>query len=58
MIAEGLGDSTLLKKVNANPNDPTIRYEFMKWISKGTIFEKGLRKRRKEEADMYFGITQ
>jgi len=38
--AEGLGDSTLLKKVNANPNDPTIRNEFMKWISKGTIFEK------------------
>jgi len=52
--AEGLGDSTLLKKVNANPDDPTIRDEFMKWISRGTIFERGLRKRRKDEADMYF----
>lgn len=52
--AEGLGDSTLLKKVNANPNDPSIRNEFMKWVSKGSIFEKGLTKRRKEEADMYF----
>lgn len=24
--------STLLKKVQANPNDPTIRDEFMKWV--------------------------
>lgn len=24
--------STLLKKVNANPNDPTIREQFMKWV--------------------------
>jgi hypothetical protein len=24
--------STLLKKVKANPNDPTIRDEFMKWV--------------------------
>lgn len=52
--AEGLGDSTLLKKVNKNPNDPTIRNEFVKWISKGTIFEKGLTKRRKSESDLYF----
>lgn len=27
--------STLLKKVNANPNDPTIRNEFMKWVYGG-----------------------
>lgn len=52
--AEGLGDSTLLKKVNANPNDPSIRAEFMKWVSKGTQFEKGLTSRRKAESDMYF----
>jgi len=26
------GGSTLLKKVKANPNDPTIRGEFMKWV--------------------------
>jgi lysozyme len=53
-IAEGLGDSTLLKKVNSNPNDPTIRNEFMKWVNKGTIFEQGLTRRRKGEADIYF----
>lgn len=49
-----LAKSTLLKKVNANPNDPTIRTEFMKWVSKGTAFEKGLTRRRAAEADLYF----
>jgi lysozyme len=52
--AEGLGDSTLLKKVNANPKDPKIRAEFMKWVNKGSKFEKGLTTRRKAEADLYF----
>lgn len=52
-IAEGLGDSTLLKKVNLNPNDPTIKGEFMKWVSKGTIFEKGLTRRRAAEYAHY-----
>lgn len=52
--AEGLGDSTLLKKVNKNPDDQTIRDEFMKWISKGSIFEKGLKRRRAAESDLYF----
>jgi lysozyme len=47
--AEGLGDSTLLKKVLANPNDPTIRDEFIKWRSKGTSAEKGLLRRRLSE---------
>lgn len=53
-IAEGLGDSTLLKKVLANPNDPTIKDEFIKWRNKGTDFEKGLLRRRLAEAHMYF----
>lgn len=52
--AEGLGDSTLLKLVNKNPNDPKIEAEFMKWISKGSIFENGLMERRQAEADLYF----
>jgi len=52
--AEGLGDSTLLKKVNINPNDPTIRNQFMLWVNKGSSFEKGLTRRRKAEADLYF----
>jgi lysozyme len=46
--------STLLRKVNANPNDPTIRNEFMRWTrAKGRAL-RGLEIRRKEEADLYF----
>jgi len=33
------GDSTLLKKVKVNPNDPTIRDEFMKWVYKFVCFK-------------------
>lgn len=53
-IAEGLGDSTLLKKVNANPKDATIRSEFMKWVNAKGKKVGGLVNRRKDEADLYF----
>lgn len=46
--------STLLRKVNANPNDPTIRNEFMRWTRAGGRVLRGLQIRRKEEADLYF----
>jgi lysozyme len=55
-----LENSTLLKKLRKNPNDPTIRDEFMKWNkitdpkTKKKIPSKGLTNRRKREADMYF----
>jgi len=53
-IPEGLGDSTLLKKVNRNPHDPTIANELMKWNkAKGRILD-GLTKRRAAEAKLYF----
>jgi lysozyme len=46
--------STLLKKVNINPNDLTIRQEFLKWNkAKGKIIT-GLTRRRNEEANIYF----
>lgn len=49
-----LGKSTLLKKVNANPNDPSIASEFVKWnLAGGKVFS-GLTRRRKEEAELYF----
>ena len=54
-IAEGLGDSTLLKKVNANPNDPSIEKEFLKWTKSGGKILRGLVLRRQEEANLYFG---
>jgi len=50
--------STLWKKVKANPNDSTIRNEFMKWINvrQGAklVPLKGLIRRRQTEADLYF----
>ena len=46
--------STLLKKVNLNPNDETIRAEFMKWNKAGGRALKGLTLRRTAEADLYF----
>ncbi len=49
-----LKKSTLLKKVNANPADETIRAEFMKWTKAGGRVLKGLVRRRTAEADMYY----
>ena len=49
-----LKNSTLLKKVNANPNDPAIRNEFNKWVNAGGKKLAGLVARRKAEADLYF----
>lgn len=52
-IAEGLGDSTLLKLVVANPENPKIPAEFLKWNkSKGKVLG-GLTRRRKAEALLY-----
>lgn len=53
-IAEGLGDSTLLKKVNINPNDLTIKQEFLKWNKAAGKVVNGLTKRRIREAEIYF----
>lgn len=53
----GLGalkGSTLRKKVNINPLDPTIRAEFMKWDMANGAHIKGLARRRQAEADLYF----
>ena len=46
--------STLLKKVNKNPNDLTIKAEFLKWNKAGGKVINGLTNRRTEEADLYF----
>ena len=53
--AGNLYSSTLLKKVNRNPDDPSIRDEFKKWVYAGGRVLQGLVDRRKAEADMYFG---
>lgn len=49
-----LKGSTLLKKVNANPADASIRLEFLKWNKAGGKILAGLTKRRTQEANLYF----
>lgn len=49
-----LQKSTLLKKVNANHNDPTIRAEFLKWNKANNKVLAGLTRRREAEANLYF----
>lgn len=50
--------STLFRKVQQNPNDPTIRAEFMKWNKarvNGKLVElRGLTRRRDAEANLYY----
>jgi lysozyme len=54
-LGEGaLKGSTLRKKVNANPSDPTIKDEFLKWDMASGQHIKGLQRRRKAESDLYF----
>lgn len=53
--AEGLGDSTLLKKLNAG-NHGAAAEEFLKWVSPGSSVERGLRRRRRAERAMFLGF--
>lgn len=52
--AAALKSSTLLRKVNADPNDITIRDEFEKWVNAGGKKLKGLVRRRASESELYF----
>ena len=47
-------NSTILKRVNSNHNDPDIRTQFLRWDKVGTKKLSGLTKRRIYEADNYF----
>lgn len=48
--------STLLRKVNNNPSDPTISNEFMRWNRAGGKVLAGLTRRRKAEMELYATI--
>ena len=52
--------STLKKKILINPNDPSIKDEFMKWnkarVGGQLMVLKGLTRRRIAEAELYFKI--
>ncbi|WP_048331013.1 lysozyme [Bizionia psychrotolerans] len=53
----GLGafeDSTLLKRINNNPEDEDIKYQFSRWNKADGKILKGLKRRRNEEAFLYF----
>jgi lysozyme len=49
-----LQKSTLIKKVNINPKDVTIKAEFAKWNKAAGKVLLGLTRRRTEEANLYF----
>ena len=52
--SNALRNSTLLKKVNRNPNDETISEEFTRWINAGGKRVQGLLIRRNKESQLYF----
>jgi lysozyme len=49
-----LQKSTLLKKVIANHNDPSIKAEFLKWNKANSVVLPGLTRRREAESNLYF----
>lgn len=52
--ASRLATSTLAKKIKANPADPAIRAEFLRWTFAGGKPLPGLKRRRQAEANLYF----
>lgn len=46
--------STLLRKINRNPDDPAIAAEFRKWVYGGGRRLPGLVTRREKESNLYF----
>ena len=49
-----LRSSTLLRLVNANPNNPNIRAQFLRWNKAGGKELAGLTRRRQAESNLYF----
>ena len=52
--AGAFSNSTLLKKIKINPNDPAIDIEFNRWNKDNGKTVEGLSKRRKKESNFYF----
>lgn len=55
-VAEGLGDSTLLRMVNAG-NTAAAAAEFHKWVKNDGRVMLGLRRRRAAEAALFVGMS-
>jgi len=47
-------DSTLLRMVNASPNNPNIKDQFLRWKIAGGKVIQGLLNRRIKESEVYF----
>lgn len=52
--SNALKNSTLLKRVNSNPNDKSITDAFLMWVKADGKTLSGLVRRRKAEAALYF----
>ena len=52
--AYALKASTLLKRINVDPNDTSITAQFEKWVFANGKKLPGLVARRKAEAELYF----
>jgi lysozyme len=50
----GFKKSSVLRKLNANPTDPTIADSFRLWNKGGGVVLKGLVRRREAEIQLYF----
>ena len=50
----GFKKSSVLRKLNANPTDPTIADSFRLWNKGGGVVLKGLVRRREAEIALYF----
>jgi lysozyme len=53
---QGYAGSTVRRRVNAQPLDPTIREAFMRWHKDDGVDVEGLWVRRHRESDFYFGV--
>lgn len=53
-----LQKSTLLKRVNADPDDSDIQYQFSRWCKVNGVPNRGLKRRRNEESWLYFEHTR
>ena len=50
----GFKKSSVLRKLNVNPTDPTIADSFRLWNKGGGVVLKGLVRRREAEIELYF----
>jgi len=46
--------STLLRRINNDPDDKQLEFQFMRWIYAGGKRSEGLENRRKKEVELYF----